>query len=234
MKRLAGSRSPSTRTLNLSFERPSCSMAFARHSGGMRRSGSSFIGLGKRSASLVGDARVPARFDPVERVERAVGRARVLLDALLEEARDRALRRADRPVEEDDALLRPVPLGRGLEDVDEAHQRDVEAEDRVRAAVLLVLEEVVADELLLVVDVLLGPVADDHVVERAGTRCASPAAFRGRSRGTPRSRPPSEARVELEVLHRGDALGHLGRVGHGSEDIMGSRAFRPDIFSPKP
>jgi hypothetical protein len=30
---------------------------------------------------------------------------------------------------------------------------------------LLVLEEVVADELLLVVDVLLGPVADDHVVD---------------------------------------------------------------------
>ena len=133
MKRLAGSRSPSTRTLYLSFERPSCAIALARHSGGMRRSGSSFIGLGKRSTSWFCDPG-PARFDPLERVERAVGRARVLLDALLEEARDRALRRADRPVQEDDALLRAVALGRRLEHVHEPHQRDVEAEDRVGAA----------------------------------------------------------------------------------------------------
>ena len=53
MKRLAGSMSPSTRTLNLSFESPSSWIAFARHSGGMMRSGSSFIGLGKRSTSLL-------------------------------------------------------------------------------------------------------------------------------------------------------------------------------------
>ena len=46
-------------------------------------------------------------------------------------------------MEEDDALLGPVSLGRRLEDVDEAHQRDVEAEDGVRAAVQFVLEEVV-------------------------------------------------------------------------------------------
>ncbi len=61
MKRLAGSRSPSTRTLYCSFERPSSSMAFARHSCGMRRSGSSFIGLGKRSVSSV-ESPIPARF----------------------------------------------------------------------------------------------------------------------------------------------------------------------------
>ena len=72
MKRLAGSRSPSTRTLNLSFERPSSSMALARHSGGMRRSGSSFIGLGNR---LGRRRRCPCpQADPVEREERAIRR----------------------------------------------------------------------------------------------------------------------------------------------------------------
>ena len=74
MKRLAGSMSPSTRTLNLSFESPSCAIAFARQSGGMIRSGSSFIALGKRSTSWF-SIPVPARFDPLEGVERAVRRA---------------------------------------------------------------------------------------------------------------------------------------------------------------
>ena len=63
-------------------------------------------------------------------------RARVLLDALLEEARDRALRRPDGAVQENDAPLRAVAFRGGLEHVHEAHQRDVEAEDRVGAAVL--------------------------------------------------------------------------------------------------
>ena len=67
-------------------------------------------------------------------------------------------------VQEDDALLRAVAVRRRLEDVDEAHERDVEAEDRVLAAVVLVLEEVVADQALLVVDVLFLPVGQDHVV----------------------------------------------------------------------
>ena len=53
MKRLAGSMSPSTRTLYFSFDSDRDSMAFTRHSDGMMRSGSSFIGLGKRSTSLL-------------------------------------------------------------------------------------------------------------------------------------------------------------------------------------
>ena len=44
MKRHAGSRSPSTRTLNCGLERPSSFTALARHDGGMRRSGSSCMG----------------------------------------------------------------------------------------------------------------------------------------------------------------------------------------------
>ena len=38
---------------------------------------------------------------------------------------------ADGAVQQDDALLGAVALGRGLEDVDQLHQRDVEAEDGV-------------------------------------------------------------------------------------------------------
>jgi hypothetical protein len=71
----------------------------------------------------------------------------------------------DRPVQQDDALLGPVSLRRALEDVDQLHQRHVQAEDRVPAAVGLVVEEVVADEPLLVVDVFRLPVAEDHVVD---------------------------------------------------------------------
>ncbi len=75
----------------------------------------------------------PFEVDPVEGVERPFARARVVLDPLLQEARDRALRRADRPVEKDDALLGAVPFARRAEHVDESHQRDVEAEDGVAA-----------------------------------------------------------------------------------------------------
>jgi hypothetical protein len=41
----------------------------------------------------------------------------------------------------------------------------IEPEDRVLTAVDLVAEEVVTDQLLLVVDVLLGAVRDHHVVQ---------------------------------------------------------------------
>jgi hypothetical protein len=72
-------------------------------------------------------------------------------------------------VQEDDSALGAVALGGGLEHVDEAHQRDVEAVDGVAAPVGLVAEEAVAGDLLLVVDVLLGrlPPGDLEVVEAA-------------------------------------------------------------------
>ena len=47
----------------------------------------------------------------------------------------RRFRRADRPVQEDHALLRAVALCRRLEHVHQAHERDVEAEDGVGVAV---------------------------------------------------------------------------------------------------
>ena len=65
---------------------------------------------------LVGDV------DPGEGVERAFGRARVLLEALLQQARDGGLRAADRAVQQDDAPLGAVALRRGLEHVHQVHQ----------------------------------------------------------------------------------------------------------------
>jgi hypothetical protein len=63
-------------------------------------------------------------------------------------------------VQQDDALLGAVALGRALEHVHEPHQRDVEAEDGVLAARCeRIVGRTVADQLLLVVDVLLGAVA---------------------------------------------------------------------------
>ena len=44
-------------------------------------------------------------------------------------------------MQQDDALLGAVALGGALEDVDQLHQRAVEAEDRVLAAVVAVVEE---------------------------------------------------------------------------------------------
>ena len=143
---------------------PSSISALSRQSGGIRRSGSSCIG----HLNIVVPARDVLQLlgqHPVVGVERALGRARVLLHAPLEQAGDGALRAADRAVQQDHAPLGAVALGRALEHVHQPHQRDVEAEDGVAAAVLLVLEEVVADQPLLVVDVLFLPVRQDHVVD---------------------------------------------------------------------
>jgi hypothetical protein len=68
-------------------------------------------------------------------------------------------------VQQDHAALGAVALGRAVQHADQPHERDVEAEDGVAPAVLFVLEEVVADQPLLVVDVLFLPVRQDHVVD---------------------------------------------------------------------
>ena len=58
------------------------------------------------------------------------------------------LRRSHRTMQQDDAALGAVALCRRFEGVDQTHERDVEPIDRVLAAVLLILEEVVTDQLL--------------------------------------------------------------------------------------
>src|SRR6266568_4019061 len=120
MARHAGLESPSMKMGICSLPRPSSLNARSRQSAGQR--------------PLVGE-------------QRTLGDARVLLETLLQEPGDRRLRGADRTVEQDHALLGAVALGRALQHVDQAHERDVQAVDRVLAAVVLVLEEVVANQL---------------------------------------------------------------------------------------
>src|SRR5712691_786665 len=98
-------------------------------------------------------------------VESAFGGVRVDLQALLEQSGDRRLGRADRAVQEQDALLGPVAEGGRLDVVDEPHQGSVEAEDRVSAVVDGVVEEPVVDVALVMPGVLGEPVGEDHVVE---------------------------------------------------------------------
>ncbi len=55
-------------------------------------------------------------------------------------------------------------MGRGFEHVNQAHQWDVQPVDGVGLMIRFVAEKVISNEPFLVVDVLLGPMADDHVV----------------------------------------------------------------------
>jgi len=114
------------------------------------------------------DGLVPDRVEvrlPPERVERAFRLARVLLGALLEEARDGGLRRAHRAVQEQDALFRPVAEGGGLDVVDEPHERGIEAEHGVAPVVHGIVEEPIVRVALVLAGVLRHPVREDHVVE---------------------------------------------------------------------
>src|SRR5262249_55962770 len=143
---------------------------------------------------------------PAEGVGRALGALAVLLHALLEEAGDGALARAHRAVEEDDALLGAIQLRRRLEDVHQLHQRDVEPEDRVAAAEALIAEEVVADELLLVVDVLRLPVAEDHVVDPLEGGARHPRVLPDEVEVVLEAPLPVQLRVLLAVLELRDSL----------------------------
>ena len=83
--------------------------------------------------------------------------------------------------------LGAVAVGGALEDVDEIHQRPLQPEDGVLAVVVGVLEELVADELLLVDDDLLGPRDSGSCRRAAGTPSGSPRGRAGRCRGSRRS-----------------------------------------------
>ena len=102
---------------------------------------------------------------PGEGEERAVVGLGVRLHALLQEPRDGALGTAHRSVEQEDSPFRPVPMRRALEDVDQAGERLLEAEDRVLAVVIGVIEELVASQSLLVDERVFRSIGEDHVVE---------------------------------------------------------------------
>ena len=135
-------------------------MTSARSSWGMRCSGSSCMGQSAKTSSPSGPGSAPA-----EAVEARLVVPRIPLQPLLQQPGQRALGAADRPVQQQDAPLRPVAVGGAHEDVDQVDQGPFQAEDGVLALVVRVLEELVADQLLLVDDDLLGPVARDHVVD---------------------------------------------------------------------
>ena len=164
---------------------------------------------------------------PVVGVERPLGRPRVLLHPALHQPGDGRLRAADRPVQQDHAALGAVALGRALQHADEPHERDVEAEDGVAPGVLLVLEEVVADEPLLVVDVLLLPVRQDHVVDALEGAARDRRVLANQRQVVLEAAAPVELGELLQVLERGnfgDQRGGVtrlaGRFGNGHRENL--------------
>ena len=133
---------------------------FSRASGGNEVERLLVDGAGGQDLLAVGRG-----LDPREGVEAPLVGPAVALQPLLEQPHDGALGRAHRAVEQDDPPLGAVTLGRGVEDVHQLHERDVEPVDRVLAQSVRVVEEAVVGDPLLGIDVLVGPVGQDHVVE---------------------------------------------------------------------
>jgi len=67
-------------------------------------------------------------------------------------------------VKQQNSLFRAISLCRRFEEIDQLHQRTLEAEDRISAFVDRIGEKVIADVFLFELGVILGPVAEDHVV----------------------------------------------------------------------
>src|SRR5690606_5031919 len=179
---------------------------------------------------------------PVEGVEGAFRRLGIRLQALLQQAGDGRLGGADRPVQEDDASFGAVALGGSLEDVDELHQGNVEPVDGVLAAVGLVQEEVVPDELLLVVDVFGFPMGNVHVVQPLESRTSDLGVLLDDAEVVLEGTLPVQLLIGFVVLHRCDSSDQAVRlVGflHGRcssapvlllERAIGSSSDRPTIW----
>ena len=102
--------------------------------------------------------------DPREGVDRPFRRVGIILQTFLQEPDDRALRATDRAMEENHAPFGAVIPRGGLEDVHQMIQALVDAVDRIASVMLFVAEEAIARDLLLVLDILLGAIRQDHVV----------------------------------------------------------------------
>ena len=90
--------------------------------------------------------------------------ARVLFQAFLQEAGDRALGAADRPVQKKHAAFGAVTLGRRLEGVDQVHQRPIQAVNGVAMLGGEFREELEARDFFLVFENILGAMRQDHVI----------------------------------------------------------------------
>jgi hypothetical protein len=132
-----------------------------------------------------------------------------VLDPLLEQTSDGALRRADRTVHQDDALFWAVTLRGGLQHVHEAHERDVEPEDGVSAAVDGIREERIALEALLIVDVLLFAVTHDHVVKALKRIARDLRALTHHLQIFLEASLPMQVSIRVVVLKGSDARDHL-------------------------
>src|SRR6185369_4254185 len=163
---------------------------------------------------------------PIVGVKGPFGPARILLDATLDETRDGALRAADRAVQQDHAAFGAVAFGRALEHVHETHERDVEAEDGVAPAVVLVLEEVVADEPLLVVDVLFLPVGQDHVVNALEGRAGDRGVLAHQRQVVLEAAGPVQLGILLAVLHSGDLADQWWRISGRRIWCLAGRGIR--------
>ena len=105
-----------------------------------------------------------AVYDPGEGIHRALVAARIGFQALLQQAHDRALARADRTVQQQHAPLGPIAVRGGLEELHQLHQRSIQAEHGISASTDRVVEEIVVDDLLPVLGVAVRAVREDHVV----------------------------------------------------------------------
>ncbi len=120
-------------------------------------------------------------FDPCERVHGAFGFAGVFLQTLLQQTDDRAFCAADGAVQQNDTAFRAVVAGGGFEDIDQVVEALIDTVHRIAPIVGVIAEEAVARDLLLVLDVFLDAVREDHVVN-------------------PLERVPRHARIFLDEL----------------------------------
>ena len=103
--------------------------------------------------------------EPVVGIDGARIGLRVVFQSLFQAAHNRGLGGTHRAVEQQDALFGAVAFGGTLKEVDQAHQGNFEAEDRIIAIEGFIREEAVADQALLGVNKLFRAVRHDHVVD---------------------------------------------------------------------
>ena len=68
-------------------------------------------------------------------------------------------------MQQEHPALGPVAMGGAFQDVHEVRERSVETEDGILSVVVWIVEELVASDFVFIDDHLLGPLAEDHLVD---------------------------------------------------------------------
>ncbi len=102
--------------------------------------------------------------DPCECVHGAFGFAGVFLQTLFQQTHHGTFCAADRAVQQNHTAFRPVVAGGGFKGIDQVGKALIDTVHGIAPIVGVIPEETVARDLLLVLDVLLDAVRDDHVV----------------------------------------------------------------------